>query len=69
MCIRDRQNYQMKVIEHKDGKLQYTYKVKKGISNVQGAICILEDMKYPNEIINDVKNFDIPQKAVKTSSS
>ena len=63
------QNYQMKVIENDDGKLQYTYKVKKGISNVQGAICILEDMKYPNEIINDVKNFDVPQKVIKTSST
>ena len=61
------QNYQMKVIEDKDGKLQYTYKVKKGISNVQGAICILEDMNYPNEIINEVKNFDLPKKIIKNS--
>tara|TARA_B100001287_G_scaffold276730_1_gene288988 strand:- start:13787 stop:15697 length:1911 start_codon:yes stop_codon:yes gene_type:complete len=51
------QNYKMNVIENTDSKLVYTYKMKKGISKVQGAIKILEDMEYPEEIINDVKNF------------
>jgi len=51
------QNYKMNVIEKDDNKLIYTYKMKKGISKVQGAIKILEEMKYPEEIINDVKNF------------
>lgn len=51
------QNYKMNVIEKDDNKLVYTYKMKKGISKVQGAIKILEEMKYPEEIINYVKNF------------
>lgn len=54
------QNYQMKVNQTGDGKLEYTYKVKKGISKVQGALCILEDMEYPKEIIDDVKMFSLP---------
>ena len=52
------QNYKMNVIEKDNSKLVYTYKMKKGISKVQGAIKILEEMKYPKEIINDVKNFN-----------
>jgi hypothetical protein len=32
--------------------------MKKGISKVQGAIKILEEMEYPEEIIEDVKNFN-----------
>ena len=36
----------------------YSYKMKKGISKVQGAIKILEEMEYPQEIIEDVKNFN-----------
>ena len=51
------QNYKMNVIEKDNSKLVYTYKMKKGISKVQGAIKILEEMKYPEEIINNVKNF------------
>lgn len=50
------QNYQMVVnIEHETNKIEYTYKIKKGISKVQGAVMILEDMKYPDEIINDIR--------------
>jgi len=52
------QNYKMNVIEKDDNKLVYTYKMKRGISKVQGAIKILEDMKYPDEIIKDVKDFN-----------
>ena len=52
------QNYKMNVIEKEDGKLDYTYKMRRGISKVQGAIKILEDMKYPKEIIDEVKNFN-----------
>ena len=52
------QNYKMNVIEKEDSKLVYTFKMKKGISKVQGAIKILEDMDYPDEIIKDVKNFN-----------
>lgn len=50
------QNYQMNVVQEND-KFIYTYKIKKGISKVQGALQILQDMKYPNEIIQEVKDF------------
>lgn len=51
-------NYKMDVIELENGAIKYTYKLKKGISKVQGAIKILEEMKYPEEIINNIKLFD-----------
>jgi DNA mismatch repair ATPase MutS len=44
----------MKTIEY-NNKLQYTYKITKGISTVQGGIHILEDMNYPTDIINSAK--------------
>ena len=57
-------NYKMIVNQTQDktqdktqNKLQYTYKIKKGISKIQGAIRILEDMNYPDEILNSVKNY------------
>ena len=52
------QNYKMNVLEDKIGDLTYTYKIKKGISNIQGAIKILEQMEYPEEILDDVKYFN-----------
>ena len=54
------QNYQMNVIQEND-KFVYTYKMKKGISKVQGALQILEDMEYPTEIIQEVKKFNQKQ--------
>lgn len=51
-------NYKMAVDQDKDThKLTYTYKMKKGISKIQGAIRILEDMNYPDEILDSVKNY------------
>jgi hypothetical protein len=47
-------NYKMETLE---SPLKYTYKMKKGISKIQGAIKILEDMDYPKEIIDDVNNY------------
>jgi hypothetical protein len=49
------QNYKMIVETDKNGTIVYTYKMKKGISRVQGAVRILEDMQYPDEIIQSVK--------------
>ena len=40
-----------------NGKIKYTYQMKKGISKVQGALLILEDMNYPNEILDSIKNY------------
>ena len=49
-------NHKMDVVQDDLGKLKYTYKMKKGVSKIQGAVRILEDMDYPEEIINSVKN-------------
>jgi DNA mismatch repair ATPase MutS len=55
-------NYKMNVIEDKDlGKIKYTYSMKPGISNIQGAVLILEQMEYPKEIIDEMKK-DIESK-------
>ena len=51
------QNYKMDVLERDDGTVQYTYKMKKGISRVQGAVKILQQLDYPEEIINNIKNY------------
>lgn len=50
----DIKNYKMDV-ELNDNKIKYTYKIKKGISKVKGAILILEEMNYPCEIIDNIK--------------
>jgi DNA mismatch repair ATPase MutS len=48
-------NYKMNVKEKGD-KMVYTYTLKKGISKIQGAVSILEDMNYPEEIVRSVKS-------------
>ena len=52
-------NYKMDVVFDNHGKIKYTYKMKKGISKIQGAISILEEFNYPDEIIQSVKNYKI----------
>jgi hypothetical protein len=47
-------NYKMNVLVD-DNKLSYTYKMTKGISKVQGALIVLEEMNFPNEIIDCIK--------------
>jgi DNA mismatch repair ATPase MutS len=44
-------NYNMETIE-KNNDFTYTYKLLDGISYVKGAIKVLKDLNYPNEIIN-----------------
>lgn len=51
------QNYKMDVHINENGNIKYTYRIKKGISKIQGATLILEEMKYPNEIIDTIKNY------------
>lgn len=46
----------MDVVQDESGKLKYTYKMKKGVSKIKGGLRILEDMEYPIEIINSMKN-------------
>ena len=45
------QNYKMDVNVLDDGKYEYKYKIKKGISHINGAIRVLKDMDYPEEIL------------------
>ena len=49
------QNYKM-IVEQDNGKQVFTYKLVKGISRIEGAIHILTDMEYPEEILNIVAN-------------
>jgi len=51
------QNYKMNVLQEEDGTIQYTYKMKRGISKIQGAVKILQQMNYPEEIIECIKNY------------
>ena len=50
-------NYKM-VTNVNDNTLTYTYQIKKGISKDQGALKILEQMDYPEEIIENIRNYD-----------
>jgi hypothetical protein len=47
----------MHVQEEDDGSIQYTYKMKRGISRVQGAVKILQQMNYPEEIIQCIRDY------------
>jgi DNA mismatch repair ATPase MutS len=53
------ENYKMMVDmdEHdgSSGKIVYTYKIKSGISKVQGAVHILREMDYPEEILDTIR--------------
>ena len=49
------QNYKMDVNVLDDGKYEYKYKLKKGISRIKGAIRVLKDLEYPCEILNDIE--------------
>ena len=49
------QNYKMDVNVLDDGKYEYKYKLKKGISRIKGAIRVLKDLEYPSEILNDIE--------------
>jgi len=43
-----------KMVSEKDGhKIKYTYKLKRGISEVKGGINVLTEMNYPKEIIDN----------------
>jgi DNA mismatch repair protein MutS len=49
------QNYRMGVIAKSKDTYQFTYKIEPGISKIQGALQILEDMSYPDEIIDTIR--------------
>ncbi len=50
------QNYKMVVTVNPDGTFNYTYKIKKGISNLKGGVRVLKDMDYPQQIINTIES-------------
>ena len=34
---------------------KYSYKLKKGISNIKGGVCILKQLRYPKKILKYTK--------------
>ena len=48
-------NFYMKV-NNNATDFEYTYKIKKGISKVKGAMKVLKDLNYPENIITTMKN-------------
>jgi DNA mismatch repair ATPase MutS len=51
-------NWKMDVDENK-GDLSYRYTISNGISEIQGAVKVLRDMKYPEEIIQTILDYDV----------
>ena len=41
-------------------RIVYTYKIKEGICEIQGALQVLRDLKYPPEIVDEYLNFGKP---------
>jgi len=50
-------NWKMDAIEDASGDIQYTYRLVKGISKIQGAIKVLREMKYPEEILQEIMEY------------
>ena len=48
------ENWKMDAICNENEDIQYTYKIKKGVSKIQGAIKVLKEMEYPKEIIDSI---------------
>lgn len=49
-------NYMMVVNVLENGHFDYTYKMGDGISKIKGALRVLKDMEYPEEIIQTIEN-------------
>lgn len=47
-------NYQMEVLQD-DNRFDYTYNIIPGVSKIHGAVHILEQMAYPQSILDEVK--------------
>ena len=48
-------NYKMGVKNTPDGGFEFTYGLEPGISKIQGAVKILKEMDYPQEMITDIE--------------
>jgi hypothetical protein len=51
------ENFKMHVNILDDGTFDYTYKMKRGISKIKGALRVLKDMDYPEEIIKTIEYY------------
>jgi hypothetical protein len=52
-------NCQMEALEsEEDGEISYTYRMIGGISRVQGAVKVLREMAYPEEILTTIAGYD-----------
>jgi len=49
------ENFKMQVNVLNNGDFDYTYKMKRGISKIKGALRVLKDMDYPSEIIKTIE--------------
>jgi hypothetical protein len=47
-------NYKM-IVKRKDGHFKYTYKIARGISKIHGALNVLRELEFPDEIIRTIK--------------
>jgi DNA mismatch repair ATPase MutS len=52
------ENWKMDAKMDENGDIEYNYTISKGISTIQGAIKVLRDMEYPEEIINTIMEYD-----------
>ena len=49
------ENYNMEILNN-NNNINYTYKIKKGISEIKGGLKVLKDLHYPEEIIKNAEN-------------
>ena len=40
----------------KDTELQHTYKIDKGMNDLQGSVEILKQLKFPKQVIDTIQN-------------
>jgi DNA mismatch repair ATPase MutS len=59
------ENYKMLTEEKNSGSsdFNYTYKLKKGISELRGGLKILNDMNYPKEIIDTTRKMNVEKES------
>jgi len=58
-------NWEMEALLSNEGEISYTYKIKPGVSKVQGAVKVLRDMEYPKEILDTIGEYDSSNKKSK----
>jgi hypothetical protein len=63
------ENWKMDATMDEENNIQYQYSISKGLSKIQGAIKVLTDMDYPQEIIDTFKNYETIIKKKRTRKS